>query len=90
MWFIGKSLFSGWYQSWLSRVIEKGILKSSSGTVTHDMTREAWCTSSNLEASYSLHASEMVKVGIAEYNNSYENNVGGSEEIIVTQPSHLI
>ena len=33
----------------------------------------------NLEASYSLHVSELVKYGIAEYNISYEKNVEGSE-----------
>ena len=32
----------------------------------------------------------MVKAGIDEYNNSYENIVGWSEEINFTQTSHLI
>ena len=71
-------------------MIAKGIIKTSSGTVTHDVKREAWCTSSNLEASYSLHASDLVKSGIAEYNTSYDNTVEGSETIIVTHPLHLI
>ena len=46
--FKNESVSSGWYQAGISRMIAKGILKSSSGTVPHDMTREAWCTSSNL------------------------------------------
>ena len=68
----------------------KGILKISSGTVTHEVMQEAWCTSSNLEASYSLHDSELVKSGISEYNTSYEENVEGSRENIFNHPSHLI
>ena len=31
-----------------------------------------------------------MKISIAEYNNSYDENVKGSEEIIVTHPLHLI
>ena len=31
-----------------------------------------------------------MKSGISEYNTSYEENVEGSEEIIVTHPSHII
>ena len=54
------------------------------------MTREAWCTFSNLEDYYSLHASELVKSGIAEYNTSYDETFEGSEEIIITHLSYLI
>ena len=43
-----------------------------------------------IEASYILHASELVKDSLAEYNISYDETVEGSEEIIVTRPSHLI
>ena len=50
----------------------------------------AWCTYSNLEASYRLHISDLVKSGIAEYNTSYEETVEGLEEIIVTHHLHLI
>ena len=60
-------------------MISNGIIKISSGTVPHDVTREAWCTSSHLEAPYSLHASELVNAGIAEYNTSYDENFEGSE-----------
>ena len=77
--FNNESVLSGWYKDWLSQMIAKGILKISSGTVSHDVTREAWCTYSNLEASYSLHASEMVKAGIDEYNTSYDKTVERSE-----------
>ena len=68
----------------------KGILKSSSGTVPRDVTREYWCTSSNMEDSYRLHVSELVKYGVAEYNTSYDETVEGSEEIIFKKPSHII
>ena len=88
--FNNESVLSGWYKDWLSQMIAKGILKISSGTVSHDVTREAWCTYSNLEASYSLHASEMVKAGIDEYNTSYDETVERSEESIVTQSSYII
>ena len=71
-------------------MISKDILKSSSWTVPHDVTREAWCVSSNLEDSYSLYASELVKAGVAEYTTSYDETFEGSEEIIVTHPLHLI
>ena len=71
-------------------MIAKGILKSPSGTIPHEVTRESWCNSSNMEASYGLHASELAKYGIAEYNTSYDENVEGSEEIVFKQPSHLI
>ena len=74
-----ESVLEGWYQAWISQMIAKGFLKISSGTVPHDMTREAWGTSSNLEASYILHSSETVKYGIAEYNTSYNDTVDGSE-----------
>ena len=67
-------------------MVAKGILKISSGAIPHDVMREAWCTSSNMEASYSLHVSDLVKSGTAKYNTSYENTVEGSEKIIVTQP----
>ena len=73
--FKSKSVSSGWYQAWLSRMIARGTLKISSWNISHDLTQEAWCTSSNLEASYSLHASELVKSGIAEYNTSYYKTV---------------
>ena len=71
-------------------MIAKGILKISSGTVPHEMMQEAWCTSSNLEASYSLHVSELVNYGISKYNTSYEETVERSEEMIVTHPSNFI
>ena len=71
-------------------MIAKGSLKISSGIVPHYLMREDWCTSSNLGASYSLHASDMVKARISEYNNSYYEAIEGSEEIIITHPSHLI
>ena len=77
-------------QAWFSQMVAKGILKIFSGTVPYCVTQEARCTSSNLEASYSLHAIDMVKAEISEYNTSYEENVEGSEEIIVTHPSHII
>ena len=70
--FNNESVLSGWYQSWLSQIIAKGILKISSQTVPHDVMWEAWCTSFNLEASYILYDSELVKSGIAEYNTSYD------------------
>ena len=54
------------------------------------MTQEAWCTSSNLGSSWSLHASELAKSGIAEYDTSYDNTVELSEEIIFTHPLYLI
>ena len=66
--FKNESVTPGWYQSWLSQMIAKGIIKSSSETVPHGVMQEAWCTSSNLEASYILNASELVKAFIAEYN----------------------
>ena len=88
--FKNDSVTAGWYQNWISLMIAMGIIKNSSGTIPHDVTREALCTSSKLEASYSLYASELVKISIAEYNNSYDENVKGSEEIIVTHPLHLI
>ena len=66
------SVFSGWYQAWLSKMIVKVILKCSTGTVPHNVTQEACCTSSNLEAYYSLHASELAKADISEYNTSYD------------------
>ena len=84
------SVLSGWYQACLSLMIAKGDIKSSSGNVPHDVKLEAWCTSYNPEAFYSLYASEMVKYGISEYNTSYYKTVEVSEEIIVTHPSHLI
>ena len=71
-------------------MIAKEILKISSGIIPHDVTQEAWCTSSNLEASYSLHDSEIVKAGIDEYNTSYDETVERSEENFVTHPSHII
>ena len=71
-------------------MIAKAIIKSSSATVPHDVLQEAWCTSSNLESSYSLHASELFKSGIVEYNTSYDETVEGSEEIIVTHPLSII
>ena len=52
--------------------------------------QEVWCTSSNLEAYYSLHASELFKYGIAEYNTSYYNTVEGTQEIIFSHPLHII
>ena len=52
--------------------------------------QEAWCTSSNLEASYSLHFNELVNYGISKYNTSYDETVERSEEMIVTHPSHFI
>ena len=67
-----------------------GNLKISNGTVPYDVTQEAWCASSNLEDSYSLNASDLVKAGIAEYNTYYEDTVEGSEDMIVTHPLHLI
>ena len=73
-----ESVSAGWYQVWLSQNIAKVIIKISSGTVTHDMTQEAWCTSYNLEASYTKHAIDMVKYGISEYYTSYEKTVEGS------------
>ena len=88
--FKNESVSEGWYQSWLSWMIAKGIRKSSSGTVLHDVTQEAWCTSSSLEASYSLYASELAKSGIARYNTSYDDTVEGSEEIIFTHLLYLI
>ena len=54
-----------------------GVLRSYSGTVPRDVTQEAWSTSSNPEASYSLHASDLMKAGIAEYNTSYDETVEG-------------
>ena len=45
--FKNESVFSGWYQACLSKIIAKGILKISSGNVPHYMKREAWFTSSN-------------------------------------------
>ena len=63
--FKSKSVSSGWYQAWLSRMIAKGILKISCGTFTHEVTREPWCTSSKLEDFCSLHDSELLKAGIA-------------------------
>ena len=77
--FKNKSVSSGWYQAWLSQMIEKGIFKSSSGTVPHYVSREARCNSSNLEVSYSLHARELAKDGIAEYSTSYDETVEVSE-----------
>ena len=73
-------------------MISKVILKIYSGTVPHVMRQYAWYTSHNLEASHSLHTSEMVKSGIDEYNTSYDETVEGSEEIIFTHPlaSHLL
>ena len=71
-------------------MLANDILKISSGTVPHDVKQEAWCNSSNLEAYYSLHASELEKYGIAEYNTSYDKTVEGPEEIIVTHPSYLV
>ena len=68
----------------------KGIIKSSSRTAPHGATQESWRYSSKLEAYYSLHASELAKDGIAEYNTSYEETVEGSEDIIFTHPLHLI
>ena len=59
-------------------MVAKGILKISSGAIPHDVMREAWYTSSNLEASYSLHASELVKSGIAGFNTSYDKTVEGT------------
>ena len=52
----------------------KGILRIPSGTVLHDVTQEAWCTSYKLEASYRLHASDLVKYVINEHNTSYEKS----------------
>ena len=68
-------VLAGWYQSWISIMIAKGILKIFSGTVPHDVMQDACCTSSKLDASYGLHTSEMVKSGIYEYNNSYDETV---------------
>ena len=67
-----------------------GVLRSYSGTVPRDVTQEAWPTSSNLEVSYSLHVSDLIKAGIAEYNTSYDETVEGSEVIIITHSLHLI
>ena len=36
--FKNESVSAGWYQARLSRMIAKGIINSSSGTVTHDVT----------------------------------------------------
>ena len=84
--FNNKSFSEGWYQACISVMIEKGILKSSSGTVTHDVTQNAWCTSSNLEASYIIHANELVKTGIDEYNYSYTDTVEVSEKKLSLSP----
>ena len=73
--FKNESVSEGWHQYQISRMIAKGIIKISSGTVTHDVTREDWCTSSNLEAFYSLHASEMSEYGNSKYNTSYDETV---------------
>ena len=73
--FKNESVLSLWYQAWLSQIISKGILKNSSGTIPYDVTREACCTSSKLEAYYILHGSDLVKAGISEYNTSYDNTV---------------
>ena len=67
--------FSGWYPAWLLQMINKGIHKISSETVTNDVTREVCWTSSNLEASYRQHASDMVKSCIDDFNTSYDNTV---------------
>ena len=75
--FKNESVLSGWYQSCLSQMIAKGILKISSGTFPHDVTREVWSTSSIMEASYSLHTSELLKFRIYEYNTSYDETVEG-------------
>ena len=88
--FNNASVLVGWYQACLSRMISKVILKIYSGTVPHVMRQYAWYTSHNLEASHSLHTSEMVKSGIDEYNTSYDETVEVLEEIIVTHPSYLI
>ena len=37
--FKNDSVLSGWYQYWISRMIEKVIIKISSGTITHDVTQ---------------------------------------------------
>ena len=37
--FKNDSLLSGWYQYWISRMIEKVIIKISSGTIPHDVTQ---------------------------------------------------
>ena len=77
--FKNESVSTGWYQDWLSQIIAKGILKRSSENVPHDVTREAWCTSSKLEDSYSLHSNDLVKYGIDEYNTSHDKTVEVSE-----------
>ena len=76
--FKNESVSSGWYQYWISLMIAKGVIKIYSGTIPNDLAQEAWCPSSNLEASYSLNTSELVKNGIAEYNTSYDETVDGS------------
>ena len=88
--FKNDSVSTRWCQAWFSRMIAKVILKSCSGTVPHDVTREAWWDSSNLEASYSLHDSEPVKYGIPKYTTSYDKTVEVLEETIVTHSSHII
>ena len=88
--FHNESVLAGWYQAWLSQMIENGILKRYSGTVPHEVTREDWGTSSNLEDSYKPHASDLVNTGIAEHNTSYDDTVEGPEEIIVNHPYHII
>ena len=39
--FKNESVSAGWYQSWLSQMIEKGTLKRSSGAVPYAVTQEA-------------------------------------------------
>ena len=75
--FNNDSVSPGWYQAWISLMIKNGIVKISSGTFFHGLTQEAWCTSSNLEVFYSLHASDMVKSGISGYSTSYDKTVEG-------------
>ena len=71
-------------------MIAKVNIKSSSGTVTHDMMREAWCTSSKIEASYDLHANYLLKAGIPENNTSYDKTVKGTTKITFSHHLNLI